>query len=369
MKQLSAIEVLYMTRELQQLIKARLSQIYQYGKKEILLQFHMPGKGRALLKVRVPFAVYLASGKDAESSATGFCSLLRKKLNNSTLTAVKQPGFERILQLDFSSKNGRFSLFFELFSKGNIILAQDGTIAAAAERQAWSSREVAVGKPHQLPPAVTDPRSLDDKQLLQMLKSTNKTDLVRFIALELSLGGTYAEELCLLSGIDKKTKPDTITASAAKKVLLSLQKLLNSKLFPSIIYENSTAKDVVPISLSRYETSEKKAFDSYSSALEAFFRATEIKQPTSYDSEISRLKAILQHQQETIENSKNQMEKNRKAGELIYENYQEIKALLDTINSVRKTSGWQAVKQLQKTNKKLKSIDEKTGRIRVELTQ
>lgn len=367
MKQLSAVEVLYMSQELQQLIKARLSQIYQYGNKELLLQFHIFGKGRTLLKVRVPSAVYLASGKDLESSATGFCSLLRKKLNNSTLTAVKQPGFERILQLDFSSKNGRFSLFFELFSKGNIILAQDGTIAAAAERQAWSSREVAVGKPHQLPPSVTDPRSLDDKQLLEMLKSTNKTDLVRFIAMELSLGGTYAEELCLLSGIDKKTKPEAITAAAAKKILQSLQKLLKSKPSPSIIYENSAAKDVVPISLSRYETSEKKSFGSYSLALEAFFRATEIKQPSRYDSEISRLKAIIKHQQETIEYSKIKMEKNRKAGELIYEHYQEIKTLLDTVNSTRKSSGWEAVKQLKKSNKKLKSIDDKKGKIVVDV--
>jgi len=362
MKQFSAVEILYLASELQKLIKARLSQIYQQGRKGLILQFYMTGKGRAMLKVRVPYACYVASEKE-QSAAAGFCSLLRKKLNNSTLKALSQPGFERILQLDFSSKNSLFSLFLELFSKGNIILVHEGKILAVAEKQAWSTREMAAGRPYKLPPAVADPRAFSDEQLLQMLKSTNKTDLVRFFALELSLGGLYAEELCLLSGLNKKTAPATVTSASAQKILQSLKKLLNSKPFPLVIYENKAAIDAVPISLKYYENYEKKSFDSYSEALEDFFSATAAEMPSRYDSEISRLKAVIQHQEEAIAASKNLIEKNRRSGELIYENYQEIKQLLEAVNAARKQGGWEAVKQLQKDNRRIKFVDEKTGKI------
>ena len=117
MKHLSAFELQYIAAELQQLIKAKLSQVYQPSRKQIILQFHIPSKGKSILKVSIPQVVYLATVKEP-GSMTGFCSILRRKLNNSTLLAVKQPGFERILQLDFSSKNRVLSLFFELFSKG-----------------------------------------------------------------------------------------------------------------------------------------------------------------------------------------------------------------------------------------------------------
>ncbi|MAG15562.1 hypothetical protein CMO88_00720 [Candidatus Woesearchaeota archaeon] len=366
MKHLSALEVQYMAAELQQLVKAKLQQMYQPAKNKLILQFHVRNKGRAILKVSVPTAVYIASEKESNAKVSGFCSLLRKKLNNSILTAISQPGFERIIILEFSSKNSPFSLIFELFSKGNIILTNDSKIIAIQEKQHWSSRELKLGTEYKLPPTVNDPHSLDDKQLIKLLKNTNKTDIVRFLAIELSLGGVYAEELCIISNIDKKTKPATVTSTAAKKLFQSLKKLLNSEPFPSVIYENSKPITAVPIALNHYKNNEKKQFKTFSEALEEISTATAEK-PSRYDSEISRLKAIIAQQQETILTGMNSAEKNKRAGELIYEHYQEVKELLEAVNTARKQGGWQAVKQLQKTNKKLKSIDEKSGKIVVDV--
>jgi len=366
MKHLSAIEVQYITAELQYLVGARLDQVYQQAKKELIFQFHVRSKGRALLKVRVPYAAYLATNKATPPVNPGFCALLRKKLKNSTLKAVTQPGFERIIQLQFSSKNGHLDLIFELFSKGNVILTQNRKIIAAAEKQSWSSRTVAVNESYTLPPPVTDPRSLEDKQLQSLLKSTNKTDLVRFLALELSLGGLYAEEVCLLSGIDKKKIPAAITITEVSKLLNALKKLLISKPSPSIILENNHPIDAVPVNMNYYKNHDKKEFKSYSEALEAFFLTTETKD-SRYDKEISRLQTIIDHQQSTILEAKNLAQKSSKTGELIYEHYQEVKLLLETVNNLRKSKGWLAVKQLKKSNKKLKSIDDKTGKIVVDL--
>ncbi len=367
MKHLSAVEVLYVAAELQSLVGARLSQVYQPAKKELLLQFHVTSKGRSILKVRVPYGTYVASVKEPAVAITGFCSLLRRRLDNATLRSLSQPGFERILQLDFSSKNGLFSLFFELFSKGSIILVHEGKILAAEQKQAWSTRTIATGQQYKLPPSAPDPRLLGDKQLLQMLKETNKTDIVRFIAIELSLGGLYAEELCLLAEIDKKTAPSSITAGDAGKLLQSLQKLLNSRPSPSVIYENAAAVDAVPIGLACYHGREKKPFGSYSEALEHFDSLEAIARPSRYGAEISRLKTIIERQEEAMADARSVIQKNSRSGELIYENYPEIRELLDAVNAARKQGGWEAVKELQKSSKKLKSVDEKTGAVTVAL--
>ncbi len=365
MKHLFALEVLYTAAELQCLIGGRLSQVYQPSKDSLLLQFHLAGKGRSILKVSIPCSAYLVSGKEPAAEVTGFCSLLRSKLGSSTLQSLSQLGFERILQLDFSSKNRLFSLFFELFSKGNIVLVHDSKIVAAWQKQTWSTRTIATGRQYKLPPSSLGPRLLDDKQLLQMLKGTNKTDIVRFLAIEISLGGLYAEELCLLSGIDKKTVPSQITATAAKKLIQSLQKLLNSKSSPSVIYENSSAIDAVPISLGRYKDNEKKPFSTFSEALEVFDASGAAAKPSRYDAEIARLSTIIGKQEEALAAARLSAEKNSRSGKLIYENYQEIKAVLDTFRA----GGWAAVKELQKRSKILKSLDEKTGKMVVEMDE
>ncbi len=363
MKQLSAVEVLYMASELQGLVGGRLSQVYQPSKGSLLLQFHLAGKGRSILKVSVPYAVYLASDKGPASPLSGFCSILRRNLGGSTLISLSQAGFERILKLDFSSKNGLLSLFLELFSKGNIILVKDGRIIAAGQRQAWRTRTIAAGQQYKLPPASPDPRFLDDKTLLQMMKGTNKTDLVRFLAMGLGLGGLYAEELCLLSELEKKTPPSEVTSVCAKKLLNSLRKLLDSKPSPSVICENSAEVDAVPIRLSFYQGREQKPFASYSEALEAFDSSESVAKPSKYEGEIARLKTIIEKQQETIAVATAAAEKGRRSGELMYENYQELNGILETFRE----GGWAAVRELQKRDKKLKSVDEKTGKVVVDV--
>ncbi|MBI2663989.1 NFACT family protein [Candidatus Woesearchaeota archaeon] len=361
MKQLSAVEVHFLTAEMQFLVGSRLQQVYQPAKNELVLQFYVRNKGSALLKVRVPELLYLASGKDSAPKVSGFCSLLRSKLGSSTLSSISQSGFERIVQLSFSSKKGSFGLIFELFSKGNIILTSGQKIAAVQQKQHWSSRQLRMGADYALPPKAADPRVLGEKKLLEMLKSTNKSDLVRFLAIELSLGGLYAEELCLLAGVGKKSKPADVSAADAGNLLQALKKLLSSGLSPSVIYEGGKPINAVPVALSYYRGSETKARKTFSEALEAVSAAG---MPSPFSSEISRLKAIIQQQEETIASARDSAEKNKRSGELIYENYQEVKDILEAVSTARKQGSWDAVKKLP--NKKIRFVDEKSGRIAVE---
>ena len=214
MKQISSLDLRLLALEIAEICPSKLYKVYQPSKKQLVLQFHVKNKGRALLRVRVPNAVYLSDLK--ENGMSNFCSSLRKKLDNAFLKKVSQIGFERVLRLDFSSKKESLSLVLEFFSKGNIILLQDEKIIAVEEWQHWSSRDLKPGQDYKPPPDSLDPFSLDEKKLIELSEKTKKTDLVRFLAIDLSLGGLYAEEVCLSSGLDKKSKP-FLNGSDAKK--------------------------------------------------------------------------------------------------------------------------------------------------------
>ena len=366
MKHLSALEVFYLARELHKMAGAKLQQVYHPAKKQLFLQFHMRGRGNAVLKVSLPNACYIVSSRNPASSVSGFCSFLRKKLNNCVLKTVSQPGFERILRFDFSSKNDSFSLFFELFSRGNSILTCNGRILAVEERQSWRSRQISVNQEYRLPPAVSDPRNLDGKRLANMLKTTNKADAVRFFALELSLGGLYAEELCILSGIDKKKAPASLGPAELAAVISGLKRLFNAAPSPSVICENDKAIDAVPIDLRFYKKNAREKFASFSKVLESLFSRTSGK-PDPNHAAVSRLKKIMEEQQETIAAARDSLDRNSRAAELIYEHYQEVKELLASVNAVRKRDGWDAVKKVAKSGRKIISVDGKTGKIAVDL--
>ena len=76
---------------------------------------------------------------------------------------------------------------------------------------------------------------------------------------------------------------------------------------------------------------------------------------------------MMEEQQETIESAQKSVEKNSRAAELIYGHYPEVKELLASVNEVRKRDGWEAVKKMAKSGKKLTSVNEKTGQLVVDL--
>ena len=58
---------------------------------------------------------------------------------------------------------------------------------------------------------------------------------------------------------------------------------------------------------------------------------------------------------------------NTRAAELIYEHYQDVKQVLDDYNRLRKTFTPEQLREYFGSNRKIKSIDEKTGTITLEI--
>lgn len=299
--------------------------------------------------------------------------MLRRHLDNAKLVSVSQPGSERILELVFSSGNGQLKLFIELFSKGNIILVDDkSVILAAAEHQTWKDRTIRPGFTYKLPPSTADFAAMSEEQFSKAILSSEKDSVVKALAVDLSLSGSYAEELCLTARVDKAKAPSSLSEQQElNRLFSSLQQLLSKKPSPmAVLDDNSNVVEAFPFPTAFAAALRTKPFPSFNEAVEALaMRQIESSSRESSSSLrlIRELEIATKQQKATIAEMEQVVSEATAAAEAVYTHYQDVKRILDDYNTLRKTFTPEQLREYFKPNKLVKSIDEKTGTITLEI--
>lgn len=156
----------YIAEEIRILVGARVDKVQQPEKDELDLTFRKKGGGGRLLlsaSAAHPRVHLTTQNKENPMTAPLFCMLLRKHLGGGKLLAVRQPGLERQLYLDFECRDDfgelvQKTLSVEIMGRhSNIILFDaDGKIIDAVKRIDFtmsSKRQVLPGLPYTPPPA------------------------------------------------------------------------------------------------------------------------------------------------------------------------------------------------------------------------
>ncbi|MBN2142673.1 NFACT family protein [Candidatus Woesearchaeota archaeon] len=378
--EISSLDLHFLVRELKGLEGARVDKIYEQEEdiKDFLFIFHKTGTGKMMLRVKLPSAAYLTEYKSSfPERPPGFCTFLRKYLGNARVKEVRQKGFERILEIVFEvkqkdAKTGAvgsegemmdLTLVCELFSKGNmILLSPDGKIKGLLESQSWEARTIRGGAKYEYPPAQTDTPDLSFDDFKKTLGNAKRDSIVKVFAMDLSLGGVYAEELCRRAGIDKN-KID-LGAADSKKAYDKLKEMIGEN-----IEANVFEGHVLPIKTGLALT---KAYDSFNKALDdvltdKMHSASEEREAKEKKGKEDKLSVIIRKQEERLAALEKGVADNQRKGELIYEHYTDVKEALDAINADRKKMGWDELKKKYKDHKIIKDIDGKTGKVVVEL--
>lgn len=376
-KDISSLELHYLLREFQPLLGGKVEQVYQLGREELVIQFHVPSIGKRIMRFILGKMVYLASSKPpVPETPPGFCLYLRKRLCNARLRSVRQLGFERIMELIFENKDQRFKLVVELFSTGNIVLCDEkDTILSVLEQQEWKDRSLKPRIPYTYPGREFNPIDLKRDSLASMLIRSNKDSLVKALAIELGLGGVYAEELCIAAKVGKTIKPNQLTPKEVDAVSTALAALFSKDIAARVVFEDpsqSDVKDVVPFPLSFYEAFPFRECDSFNQALDSVVtvhaeKAELTKSASASKTKLSKVEEIISQQTQRIAGLEASAAENQRKGEVIYENYPLVEVLLREINEIRKKSSWTGVKESFRSHKLVRKIDEKTGEITVEL--
>jgi predicted ribosome quality control (RQC) complex YloA/Tae2 family protein len=383
--ELSSIELHYIIKELQSLISAKVEQIYQVAKDELIIQLHVPSTGKKILRIMLGKLMYLASAKPSvPEKPPGFCLYLRKRLKNARLRELKQIGFDRIIEFSFETKDAKYKMIIELFSKGNIIICnEENKIVSVLERQEWKDRSVKPGEPCKYPKKEVSFLDITSEQLKALLTASDKENLVKSLAIELGIGGVYAEELCLISKVDKNLKPNQLSDKELASIHEGIQELRNKELAPLVILPKKAAearpekdvkdvKDIIPFPLTFYKDFPSTSADSFSNALDSIL--TDKAEEKAIDSaektaktKIDKVEDMIKSQEQRIAGLEKSEKENQRKGEFIYENYPLVEQALKGIAELRKTLSWKEVKEKFRNHKIIKDVDEKTGEITLEL--
>ncbi len=349
-KQINALQLHYLLKELKLLIGGKIDKIYQPEKKELVFVFHVPSKGKYFLRAAVPDQFYLAELKgDTPEKPAHFCTYLRKHLSNARLRDIKQKGFERVVEFTFE-KEKKMHLIFELFSKGNIVLTDDKyNIMMPLEVQKWKARQVTHKREYKFPERDINFLKLTFDELKQLIEKSDKDSIAVMLAVELGLGGVYAEELLLMAGIDKKKKK--LDDKELKNLFKQCTEIANKKLQPHTYFKKDVVEDITPFEMLRYKDLKSETSSSLNHALDSVLSAQkkeDAKKDTTHNKRIEELKRIINKQELRFKEIENAIEENKQKGELIYENYQKVDALLKEIKKLKEKHEWGEIKKLLK---------------------
>ena len=358
-KTLASLELTAIVNELQYFVRGKITQLYNQDNQEFIFQLHVQNKGKQLLKIIPGKLLCLTQNKNPPLKPSGFCMQLRKYLDNATINKLYQKDAERVVVFELEKKE-KFFLIIELFSKGNIILTdQEYTIIGALEQQLWKDRKVEVHSKYQFPASEHNWKDLSSQKLFTIIKHSNKKNLATTLATELGLGGLYAEELCLLAGVDKNKASTEITKKEAASLTKTLQKIQQQLLQPQgFIY----AEQITPFALQNIPALATKT--TYNEAIDTL---NPFQKASPYQKKIAALQTMVEKQQESIQKQQKSIELNTKKGELIYQQYTPLQKLREIVTELKKNHDWQAIAAELKKEKKIKSIDLKEKKILIDL--
>lgn len=361
----SSLDLHYIVSELQFLIGGKVDKIYQDGK-SMILQLHVSQHGKKLLNVFSPNFFYLSSKKpDFPQTPGGFCMFLRKYLGNTRIKSIRQIGFERIIEIEFESKEETYKMIIELFSKGNIILCKnDYMIMSALETKTWSERTVRGGVKYEFPKKKYNVLEINEGELKNAITESDKESIVKTLAIDLGIGGVYAEEILSNADIEKSKKE--LNDEEIKNLHKFISKITKNKI-DAVVSEKGEA---YPFKVHRIK--ESKPFESFNLAIDSVITPTLIsshaKEETSkHDKKIEKVREVIRIQEKQVETLSKKLEENQKIGEMIYENYSLVKEIIDMLKKAREKHSWKEIKEKLKDHKIIKEIDEKESKVTIEI--
>lgn len=319
-------------------LNARVNKIYQPNKEEFVFLLRCKSGEHKLListrsnSARISFTKCVPENPEVPPM---LCMLFRKKLLGSKLVAVRQYDLERVIFLDFKSKNELgdtdfFTVVAEIMGRySNIILVDSSEKIIDSLKRVdslvSSKRQILPGLKYNLPP----------KQNKLSLIKDDMSEIIKKIETNLdkeSLSVSVLKSVCGLS----QTVCDNIEVELKNKKNINLKMVLshiksvvtNCSGEPFIIYdENERPKDFSFVNLGEYDNLKVKRYSNFSELLDNFFSKRDI---------VDRMKAKSNDLRKQISNIISRLKKKIKIQMLEIEKNKskdELKLFADLINA------------------------------------
>ncbi len=306
------ITIANITKELSEtLLGGRIYKIAQPESDALLLTIKRGSQYRLLLSAdaSLPMVYLTENNKPSPMTAPGFCMLLRKHLQNARITAISQPGLERVIHLRLEHLNElgdlcEKKLMIEIMGKhSNIIFCDDKDQIIDSIKHisgmVSSVREVLPGRPYFIPKTQNKWNPLrfsasymeeSSSLFLRTREDSEPLTYVNFCAhmkerpmpLYKALYTTYTglspiitQELCYRAGIDADMPANVLEETALQAVCKALTDMMEQPaagdFSPVIIYDGRVPVEYAAFPLTLYSDKNSQSFSSVSGVLERYY--------------------------------------------------------------------------------------------------
>ena len=270
----------------------RLYKIAQPESDELLLTIKTgEGQRRLLLSAdaSLPLVYLTGQNKPSPMTAPGFCMLLRKHLQNGRITAVTQPGLERIIHIDVEHLDEmgdlcHKTLIVEIMGKhSNIIFCnEEGMILDSIEHVSGlvsSLREVLPGKPYFVAQTQDklDPLSCEQEQFITALTSRPAVLYKAIYQSYTGISPILAQEVCHRSGLDGDAPTAAFSPQELEKTYHVFREMMdrvqNGDFAPVIAYTGKQPAEYAALPLTLYSQGQDtlQPYASVSALLEHYY--------------------------------------------------------------------------------------------------
>ena len=331
---MSGVDLVAVTAELQRQLPLWVHKIYQGEDRIAAIRFNSKEREKRTVLIEPGRRVHLVPQvPDFPQIPPAFAMLLRKHLAGGRVLDIRQRGLQRTIIIDVQKADQVYHLIIEVFDIGNIILCnEDYTIIQPLTRQKFKDREVLPGKMYLFPPP--DVRLQTREEFSAVLKEDDR-DIVRALAVGSFLGGMYAEQICLKTGVAKDTPAAEVDAGLIYDAIHTL--LSEAAEHPAAVITKSGCHPVLtgdPVI--------QGPFASFSDALVAFYpkKEREVKEKRP---KLSREERIRRQQEEAAKKFEKQISRYEEIVEKIYEEYSFVQNIITTLSAASKTRSWQEI--------------------------
>ena len=361
---MSGVDLLAVVSALHRDLPLWIGKVYQYDQK--LLGVRLNGQDHARYHLMIESGRRLHRVRtlpEPPKLPTSFAMMLRKYLEGGRVLAIEQHGLERIVSFEIGRKETTYRLVVELFDEGNIVLCDtDWRIIKPLWHHRFKDREVVPGAEYTLrdrPAPVPDPASF------RALLAGSDRDLVRTLAVDLRLGGAFAEEVCLRAGVERSVVSSEVEPARVHAALVSLVADVVASPTPVI-----DGKGAWPITLATLTT--PGPYPSFEEALEAFYPLKPPEKVVERREQVSREDRMRRRQEQALAGFEEKIRRNERIAELIYEQYPVASEVITTLAAASRRLSWQEIAKVLKgadnpVARLIVSVDPATASVVVDL--
>ena len=238
-------------------------------------------------------------------------------------------------------------------------------IVSAMLPQVWKDRTVKQGETYKYPPASSiDIFNVSEKDFIDVIKKSDKDSIVKTLAMDIGLGGLYAEEICLRADIDKTKK--ALKDPDMSRIFNEIKKMARLDIKANVMKD-----EAVPFDMVQFRDKEPQPAESFNEALDKYYAGfideeEDDAKEEEFRKRMKELQAILKSQEMQLAEFENMSKFSKEKGDLIYSNYTLIKEVLDAIKKAReKKIPWEEIEE--KLKSKGITVNGKEGKVTLEL--